>query len=184
MIIHQHIKTRLGEIWILNSTQNGFERSENETRQQLEGRVMNQLTLNTIGEKNVNHHLNGAPYFKNRPELKVSISHSNNWFALYITSTSSIGIDIEVSTRNIGKIKAHFLSQIEIDRLQPNKEQLQICWGIKESIYKFFQGDILSFKQDIEILIFKDKQAIVRVKNQEITLNFLQFEDFTLVYTN
>ena len=184
MIFHQHIETRQGTIWILDSSQNGYNQSENESRQQFERRVVNEIVSDIIGERSVHHHSNGAPYFKTRPELNISISHSRNWFALYISSRSPVGIDIEVQTPNMAKTQSYFLGQTELDCLKPNEQELQICWGIKEAIYKMYQGNIQSIKEDIEILKILDKQAFARVKDQEVALISEQHANFTMVYTN
>ena len=184
MIYHQHIETQLGEIWILNSEENGLAKSETESRQCFEARVLKEFIQSSIGNVNLDHESNGAPFIQNRPDLNISISHSDNWFTIYVSSKSQVGIDIEVPTSNIQKTEKHFLTQSEIERFQPSESVLQLCWGIKEAIYKLVKGDIQLLKNDIEIISIRKNQAVAKVKNQEIQLQRLQSDMFTLVYTN
>lgn len=184
MIYNQHIETQLGEIWILNSEENGLAKSEIESRQYFEARILKKFIQSTIGNVNLDHESNGAPFIQSRPELNISISHSDNWFTIYVSSTSQVGIDIEVQTSNILKTEKHFLTEPEIQRFQPNESVLQLCWGIKEAIYKLVKGDIQLLKNEIEIISIKKNQATVKVKGQKIQLEYLQSDIFTLVYTN
>lgn len=183
MIFHQHIETNNGEVWIVNASENGIIKSEVESRQEFEARVLKELIQTFIGEFELDHHSNGAPLIINRPELNVSISHSENWFALYVSEEKAVGIDIELNSSLIEKTKKHFLTQSEIERLQPNQSELQICWGIKESVYKYLQGNLQSLKNEVGIVSINQEDAKAEFQNQIIQLQFEQSEAFILVYT-
>lgn len=184
MIYYQHIKTQSGEIWILDAMENSFFKPEEESRQEFEAHVLREIVQFTIGNVNLEHEPNGAPFIQNRTDLYLSISHSENWFVLYVSNNQSVGVDIEINSNQINKTEHYFLTDVEIDQIQPNHAELQICWGIKESIYKLFHGEIQSIKHDIKIISIEKNIALAKVKNQKIQLGYMQSANFTFVYTN
>lgn len=183
MIFHQHIETNRGEIWVLDASKNGYVKHEGETRQEFEARVLKEIIHATIGECELDHHPNGAPFIKNQQELYISISHSENWFALHVSKEEPVGIDIELNSQQVEKTKSYFLTESETERLQPNQQELQVCWGIKESVYKCLQGNVGSLKDEVEIVSMRGNEARATFKNQSIQLRFEQLQAYTLVYS-
>ncbi|MDG1332118.1 MAG: 4'-phosphopantetheinyl transferase superfamily protein [Crocinitomicaceae bacterium] len=184
MEIHQHIETRSGNIWIANALENIIEKSDEESRQEYEARFLQDFIGTILGDVELDHEPNGAPIFKNRPELHVSISHSENWFALYVSSKQPVGIDIEINSNKLEKAKKHFLTDQEIKHLQPTTQQLQICWGIKESVYKLLRGNLKSIYQEIEILSIDKNEVKAKFQDRIIELKHWQTDVLALVYTN
>ena len=184
MEFHQHIKTSIGEIWIVDAFANGFSKTGIETRQAFEARVLHEMMEVIIGNVEIDHEPNGAPFIKKRPDLHLSISHSHNWFAIYISEIQAVGIDIEIDSLQIEKTKKYFLTKSEIERLQPNNQVLKTCWGIKESVIKLLKGNVKSLMNDIEILTIKEDDAQAKFQDETINLKHQQIEDFMLVYTN
>jgi phosphopantetheinyl transferase len=181
---HQHIETRLGDIWIADAETNGSVKLESESRQDYEARFLQLMLEEIVGEAELDHKSNGAPFLKNRPNTHISISHSDHWFAIYLSKKEPIGIDIEIPSDHIKKTEQYFLTDSEIEQLQPTTEELAICWGIKESVFKFFRGNITSMKEDIQITSIEKNQAEASANQEVINLNYAQSEAFTLVYTN
>ena len=66
--------------------------------------------------------------------------------------------------------------------------KLTIVWGAKESIYKLFAQEGLSFLKHIDVrdFNFEDLKTTAKVyyngNQSEYTLDFLEFEGFTCVY--
>lgn len=184
MIFHQHIETKDGEIWVVDSSENGYVKSNDESRQEFEARVVKEMIQYIIGNVDLDHKSNGAPFIESQPEIHLSISHSDTWFVLYISRELAVGVDIEINSDQIKKTQSYFLSNTEIDQFSESCAKLQICWGIKEAIYKLFQGNLKSLKNEIEIISINNNRALAKVKSQEFQLNYFQTDIYTLVYTN
>lgn len=129
---------------------------------------------------------NGKPHLKD--EKHISITHSFNFSAIAI-SGSEIGVDIEKNREKIKRI-AHKFTNNEAPFLKDKNiiEQLTVLWGAKESLYKIYPYEGLSFKKHIPIQDFdlKDKKTIGWIKttdrNKKYDIRFEQVENFTLVY--
>lgn len=180
----QRIKTKIGNIWISNATENGLVKFEGESRQKFEAQFLREVLCSINENYELEHELNGAPTLKNHPHLHISISHSDQWFAVYISEQFRVGIDIEIQSSGIDKAKKLFLNEWEISNLQLSEDHLKIAWGIKESVFKMCRGDIRSLSKDIRITSIRKNQAEAFCKNQKINLQFQQSDTFTLVYTN
>jgi phosphopantetheinyl transferase len=180
---HQHIETRLGDIWIADAETNGSVKLESESRQDYEARFLQLMLEEIVGEAELDHKSSGAPFLKNRPNTHISISHSDHWFAIYLSKKEPIGIDIEIPSDHIKKTEQYFLTDSEIEQLQPTTEELAICWGIKESIFKLFRGNLNSMKEDIQIISINKNKTTSIVLEQKIDLKFFQTDLFTLVYS-
>ncbi|WP_417884865.1 4'-phosphopantetheinyl transferase family protein [Zunongwangia sp.] len=121
----------------------------------------------------------------------ISISHSFNFTGI-IVSDQPVGIDIEKQRDKILKIANKFTPLKEYHTLA-NEEaiirKLTIVWGAKESIYKVHAQPGLGFLQHINIKDFDFEDAITygtvtfEGRKTEYKLEFLEFEDFTCVYT-
>lgn len=183
MIFHQHIRTGIGEIWIVDALENGFFKLESESRQAFEGRVMSKMIASTLGEVQLRHTSKGAPFIENHPELSISISHSENWFAIYVSDNPMIGVDLEIPSRRLNKIQDHFLSQHEREMLDLSNDKLPIYWGVKESTIKLAKGEVGDFKEDIQIESISEKTVTARFKSKIIQLEYTVHRQFVLVYT-
>ncbi|MBC8047899.1 MAG: 4'-phosphopantetheinyl transferase superfamily protein [Fimbriimonadaceae bacterium] len=131
----------------------------------------------------------GKPFIRNF-DLHISISHSNNYVAVFISNTHTVGIDVEESSRNIMALKNKFLSQTELQQLSESvlQKQLIVYWAAKEVIYKIYGKRKLEFKDDMYIKPFSlhGKGTIdgVLMKHGAVlsyNLNYYQNDDFTLV---
>lgn len=103
------------------------------------------MHLKTIGlsEKEMEYSFgkHGKPYFKNKPDLFFSISHSSN-LVLVVFSDKEIGCDIQVVKKVDSKIYDKVLTENEKlvlegikDEVSRNK-QFFIYWAIKEALVK------------------------------------------------
>jgi phosphopantetheinyl transferase len=116
------------------------------------------------------------PFLQNE-EYHFSISHCGNFAAAIISSTNRVGVDIELVTPKIEKIKHKFLSEEEWKRathnnpgfnfqsltldselptpnslLQtPDSRLLTILWSCKEAIFKWYGNGEVDFKKHMQL---------------------------------
>jgi len=131
----------------------------------------------------------GKPYLKDGNH--ISMTHSNNFTGIIISSTDEVGIDIEMQRDKILRIANKF-TPLEEYRTLANTEaiirKLTIVWGAKESLYKICAQQGLSFLKHIDVMdfAFDDKRTIAQIlykgnkSNYEVA--FMEFEGFTCVY--
>ena len=129
-----------------------------------------------------------------KPHLKdgkcISITHSFT-FSGIIVSDQEVGIDIEMLRDKIMRI-AHKFTPLEEYRTLANTEaivrKLTIVWGAKESLYKLYAQEGLSFLKHIDVqdFYFDDAKTTASVtyntKTSSYNIFFLEFEGFTCVY--
>jgi 4'-phosphopantetheinyl transferase len=127
----------------------------------------------------LDHHPNGRPAL-NDPEKWISISHSVSMAAVVI-ALKPAGIDVEETSRNIGKVAGRFLSAEELEWTgsmeQPGFIRL-ICWCVKECVYKMADTTEVDFSRQIVVYPFKpeDKKIEAAFLNGDCTIRVsLQF---------
>lgn len=130
----------------------------------------------------------GKPHL--RDNKHISITHSYTFSAI-IVSDQPVGIDIEMQRDKILRI-AHKFTTFEDYKTLANDDavirKLTIVWGAKESLYKLFAQEGLSFLNHIYIDDFsfdttKTTGAInFEGPSSQYQLDFLEFEGFTCVY--
>jgi len=88
--------------------------------------------------------------------IQVSISHCDTYAAAMVSRAGGVGIDIELTTRDISAIRHKFLSPSELDQLRGDNagQQLMVYWGAKEVIYKIYGKRKLEFRDDMYIKPF------------------------------
>jgi phosphopantetheinyl transferase len=159
--------------------------------------------LHQRGFLSVRHLLNEAGYTDTdlyydvfgKPHLKdgkyISITHSFIFSAIIISNTTQVGIDIEKQRDKILRIAHKFTTTEDYNHLTNDKElvrKLTIVWGAKESLYKIYEQEGLSFLQHIyvEDFTFDNSQTTATITFKEnknsYLVHFLEFEGFTCVY--
>ncbi len=131
---------------------------------------------------------NGKPHLEDGKH--ISITHSFNYSAI-IVSDNKVGIDIEKQRPIITKIASKFVGyEFEYLKEEQNDyvKELTVIWCAKESLYKLFATQGLSFKQHILVIPFTlDEGSTVcwidynRTKSRFIT-HFFEFDGFTCAY--
>ncbi|WP_437396417.1 4'-phosphopantetheinyl transferase family protein [Flagellimonas lutimaris] len=130
-----------------------------------------------------------------KPHLKdgkfISITHSHNFTGIIISETDEVGIDIEMQRDKILRI-AHKFTPIQEYKTLANSEalmrKLTIVWGAKESLYKIYAQQGLSFLRHINVIdfYFDDTRTVAEImyqgKKSHYEVQFLEFEGFTCVY--
>ena len=107
-----------------------------------------------------------------------------------ISINQSVGIDVEVITPKIEKVKNRFLSTNEINMLPaPDPAYLTLCWSCKEAVYKWYGKGQLSFKNHILLteISVKEKIGITSCRfmmgeEKELKIHFHLFEKICLAW--
>ncbi|NER14557.1 4'-phosphopantetheinyl transferase superfamily protein [Leptobacterium flavescens] len=128
----------------------------------------------------------GRPHL--RDGKKISITHSFIFSAI-IVSDSIIGIDIEKQREKIKNI-AHKFVDYEMSYLRNGEmvRMLTVIWCAKESLYKAYATNGVSFKNNIKVIPFNLEEpaliAWIQYEGdlQKYALNFLEFEGFSCAY--
>ena len=131
----------------------------------------------------------GKPHLKDGN--RISITHSNHFTGIIISSAKEVGIDIEMQRDKILRI-AHKFTPIEEYSTIANTEalvrKLTIVWGCKESLYKIYAEPGLSFLHHIHIADFSmtdmrtTGEILYKGKSTSYEIKFMEFEGFTGVY--
>jgi len=128
----------------------------------------------------------GKPHLKDGKQ--ISITHSFSYAGLIISDTTKVGIDIEKQRNKIAVI-AHKFVHYEFGFLTTEMiRELTVVWCIKESLYKVFATEGMSFKQHAKVIPFNlaegETRAWVIYKGQlqKYTASFFEFNGFTCAY--
>lgn len=131
----------------------------------------------------------GKPHLKDGN--KISITHSNHYTGIIVSSDKEVGIDIEMQREKILRI-AHKFTPIEEYSTIANRDalirKLTIVWGAKEALYKIYAEPGLSFLHHIDVkdFSFEDDRTTAGIlyKGDEsfYEIDFLEFDGFTCVY--
>ena len=131
----------------------------------------------------------GTPHLKDGKY--ISITHSHHFTGIIVSETDEVGIDIEKQRDKILKI-AHKFTPIQEYKTLANSEalmrKLTIVWGAKESLYKIYAQQGLSFLRHINVIdfSFEDTRTVAEImykgKKSHYEIEFLEFEGFTCVY--
>ena len=121
----------------------------------------------------------------------ISISHSHNYTGIIISKDWEVGIDIEKQREKILRI-AHKFTPLAEYRTIANTEalirKLTMVWGAKESLYKIYATQGLSFLHHITIKDFSMSdhhttgEILFKGKLSNYTVSFVEFDGFSLVY--
>ena len=155
-----------------------FDQIKSENRK-LEILAVMALLKEMCGNSKLDYNKYGAPILDNNK--KISISHSKKLVAI-IVSELITGIDIEIISERVLKVKNKFLSSS--DNIDESQEDLTIAWSTKECIFKWHQKGNLNFKDDILIKKINHSSKTIEVFFDEnlFILNFLKINNHILVY--
>src|ERR1700716_2841442 len=84
------------------------------------------------------------PFLANE-EFHFSISHCGDYAAAIVSKSKRVGIDIEIPSPKVERIKNKFLSQHELDKFNntlptTDSRLLTLLWSAKEAVFKWY-GD-------------------------------------------
>lgn len=97
-------------------------------------------------------------------EFHFSISHCGDFAAAIISDQHLVGIDVELITPKIEKVKEKFLNFGELELLKKNRfsetniELITLLWSAKEAMYKWYGKGVISFKRNLLIKQIQNNQ--------------------------
>ena len=130
------------------------------------------------------------PFLENEA-YHFSISHCGDYAAVMISTAYRVGVDVELITGKVEKIKHKFLSLYEqnliedlsIDEYELYKTFLTAAWGIKESLYKWYGDGEVDFIEHLhieKIMVAEGKGTaycrVLKQKNISLTVHFTFFD--------
>ena len=131
----------------------------------------------------------GKPHLKDGKH--ISITHSFNYSGI-IVSDKEVGIDIEKQRPIITKIAKKFVDY-EFHYLKKDEKEyvnkLTVIWCIKESLYKLFPTQGLSFMKHILVIPFTIEEGATvswidyNQKKYRYQAKYFEFNGFTCAYT-
>lgn len=103
-----------------------------------------------------------------------SISHCSDYAAAIVSRWQRVGVDIEVPTNKVEKIKHKFLSEEEweplyshwlkqnknISHAEPPRELLTLLWSSKEAMFKWWGLGDVDFRTMLHLYILKETNGL------------------------
>ena len=141
----------------LDQYQFQLEEGKGGIQQQAQRFFVRQLLADQLGISPAEILKNGKiPYIQDFDRY-FSLSHSGNKVAVVI-GDNRVGVDIEVETEKILRIKHKFVNDKEAGFI--NEADIQagaaIVWGAKESMFKLYQKGALSYLNHLQLEAFKN----------------------------
>ncbi|MCW3115532.1 MAG: 4-phosphopantetheinyl transferase superfamily protein [Segetibacter sp.] len=133
------------------------------------------------------------PFLRNE-QYHFSISHCSKYAAAIVSSTKRVGIDVELITPRLEKIKKKFLHPDELRFVNSQLESrqlniLSVLWSAKEAMYKWYGAGEVDFSEMLKTFPFQlnnegliDASFIKFDFQQKLTLHYKLMEELTLVW--
>ena len=127
-------------------------------------------------------------------QYQFSISHCADFAAAIVSTNQAVGIDIEMITERVHKIKHKYLHVTEQAFVNdyPNEKQtalLTVLWSAKEAIFKWWGRGDIDFSEAMQIQPFELKESgIMHAKFKKDTfqtaleLNYKIMDQMSLVW--
>ena len=137
------------------------------------------------------------PYLPDE-EYHFSISHCGDYAAAIVSSDKRVGIDIEIPSGKIERIRHKFLSDDEISNFDPevsgryselgtlNPELLTLLWSAKEAVFKWHGIGAVVFRQHIQLQKINEGDDTIRCffakTDQRLVIHHHQFDHLLLAW--
>jgi len=190
--------TRLG-IWKIEETEHFFKGNVPQHRdvthrhkrlQHLAGRFLLQFLFADFPYHLIQVADTRRPYLPNE-EYHFSISHCGDYAAAIVSRESRVGIDIEIPSERIIRIKDKFLNEHEkkkwlVDGSQPDITALTLLWSCKEAVFKWYGDGGVDFSDQINLLEQNEERETVGcvfTKNDSsLSIHYRKFDHLTLAW--
>lgn len=133
------------------------------------------------------------PFLPNE-QYHFSISHCSKYASAIVSSTKRVGIDVELITPRLHKVKTKFLHPEElrfVNSQSPGQQLnlLSILWSAKEAMYKWYGEGEVDFSEMMRTFPFQLKSegeidaAFIKYDfQQKLTLHYKVMDQLTLVW--
>lgn len=132
------------------------------------------------------------PFLENE-QYHFSISHCGDYAAAIASSTKRVGVDIELVTSKIERVKHKFLSVEELGFVSHHKPisemltMLTVMWSMKEAVFKWYGDGEMDFAGHIKIqpFVFNTEGGSVEVQllkkeNRMLSLHYRHFDSIVM----
>lgn len=107
------------------------------------------------------HQDNGKPYLSSG--MNISISHTRGFAVIIVSRSKQVTVDIEYFSNRIERIRSKFMRD---DENASSQVKLLMHWCAKETMYKLFPEDNLTFnKMQLLSVDGNDSTGIITAKN-------------------
>lgn len=107
------------------------------------------------------HQDNGMPYLSSG--MNISISHTRGFAVIIVSHSKQVSVDIEYFSNRIERIRSKFMRD---DENASSQVKLLMHWCAKETMYKLFPEDNLTFnKMQLLSVDGNDSTGIITAKN-------------------
>lgn len=134
-----------------------------------------------FGGREILYKTSGQPYFKERSDVFLSVSHAKGWFAVSIGS-KPVGVDIQTYSPRLIEGQDYFRNERELP-FSENEKALHLIWGAKEAFYKLKEGRIADLKQDVSILEIAEDSLILDFESDAYKLGYKILDAAFIVFT-
>jgi 4'-phosphopantetheinyl transferase len=163
-----------------------FERITNLARK--EEWMISRILLTELAEQRVTILYSdfGKPYL-NKPDVKISISHSKNFVAALLSFKSQVGIDVEQINHRAAKVRHKFLTEIEQEWCKSDFDHT-LVWSAKEAVFKIFEKELDFQEMEIKHIIKEAESGNFQINinkpgfKKQMNCQFMIVEDNILVY--
>jgi phosphopantetheinyl transferase len=119
-----------------------------------------------------------------------SISHCDDYAAAIVSKKERVGVDVEIPSFKIDRIKNKFLNELECSILNPEFSitQLTLMWCCKEAVFKWWSYGGVDFSEKIRLQPFQlqpDGKLSVQFllgDQSDLTLNYKIFDKLCLAW--
>lgn len=176
----------------ISSTLIDFYKSERRKKELLAVRILlDRLSPN--GDVKIEYTDSGKPILRGS-DLSISISHTDGLAAILLSSSSYIGLDIELFSDRVCRIADRFLRDDEKFAYKTRKLETKLAiWCAKEVLFKYINKEGVDFKRHLHVLPFRYEKrgglfytCQYRVKKgfkKFIPMYYESYANFILVYT-
>ncbi len=125
----------------------------------------------------------------------ISISHSNRYTSILLSSTQRVGIDLEYMSHRIERVASKFIAPSEYitPRKGMKRIHLYIHWFAKEAMYKICDKQELNFQEHILVEPFEVSSSgsgyvtgtvSKRDRQEQFSLHYELLNNYVIVYTS
>jgi phosphopantetheinyl transferase len=134
------------------------------------------------------------PFLPNE-QYHFSISHCSNYASAIVSTVNRVGVDVEVVSPRVHKIKHKFLhgDELRFVNAQLQHDQtllLTLLWNAKEAMFKWYGMGEVDFSEMLRVFPFVINDAgtidacfINSQQQEQLQLQYKVFDQLTLVYT-
>lgn len=126
-------------------------------------------------------------------QYHFSISHCGNFAAAIVSRTKRVGIDVELLTPRVEKIKHKFLHPDELKMTDHTSVDrialLTLLWSVKEAMFKWWGNGDVDFSEVLRIHELPEKSSgilkasFVKQETYPLIIHYRLYSHLTLVWT-